>query len=268
MALAWTTPALVRAASLAVLVAQLPHFVYHLAHAGLLPTTADRVLNSVLLGSGIAVPLLLLRGASRLDGPSRERPTAPTLQPFVRQQTILLTTYRRDGTPIGTPVHLVVDGDRAFFRTWDATWKFKRIRNNPEVTIAPSTARGTPTGPAVKARARILAGEEAAHASRALACKYPTLHGLLVPLAHRLCRYTTAHVEVVPIADGHAVPRTARGASLAWDDVAAGRFVLNRAGREAFPRRDGRSTVTDNLVAAGESCKERGIDGRRTSPLT
>ena len=31
----------------------------------------------------------------------------PTLEPFVRQRTVLLTTYRRDGTPVGTPVELV-----------------------------------------------------------------------------------------------------------------------------------------------------------------
>lgn len=46
-------------------------------------------------------------------------PASTVLAPFVRQKTVLLTTYRRDGTPVGTPVHIAVDGDRAFFRTWD-----------------------------------------------------------------------------------------------------------------------------------------------------
>lgn len=32
--------------------------------------------------------------------------------PFVRQNTVLLTSYKRDGTPVGTPVHIAVDGDR------------------------------------------------------------------------------------------------------------------------------------------------------------
>jgi len=50
---------------------------------------------------------------------------------FVHQRTVLLTTYRRDGTPVGTPVNIVVDGDRAFVRTFDTAWKLKRIRNNP-----------------------------------------------------------------------------------------------------------------------------------------
>lgn len=41
----------------------------------------------------------------------------PTLEPFVRQTYVLLTTYRRDGTPVGTPVNITVDGHRAFVRT-------------------------------------------------------------------------------------------------------------------------------------------------------
>jgi hypothetical protein len=28
----------------------------------------------------------------------------PALEPFVRQRTVLLSTYRRDGAPVGTPV--------------------------------------------------------------------------------------------------------------------------------------------------------------------
>ena len=64
---------------------------------------------------------------------------------FVHQRTVLLTTYRRDGTPVSTPVDIVVDGDRAFVRTFDTAWKLKRIRNNSTVKIAPSTARGKPT---------------------------------------------------------------------------------------------------------------------------
>jgi len=108
----------------------------------------------------------------------------------------LLTTFRRDGTPVQTPVSIAVDGDHAFIRTWDTAGKVKRIRNNPEVTIAPCTARGRPTGASIPAHARILTGEESAHAGRLLAGKHPILHGLLVPLGHRLRRNTTIHVEL------------------------------------------------------------------------
>jgi len=102
---------------------------------------------------------------------------------FVHERTVLLTTYRRDGTAVGTPVNIVVDGDRAFVRTFDTAWKLKRIQNNPTVEIAPSTARGQSTGPAIRARARVLGSTESDHASHALNKKYPILHASLC----RLC---------------------------------------------------------------------------------
>src|SRR5215218_9754903 len=97
--------------------------------------------------------------------------STPVLEPFVRQWAVLLTTYKRDGTPVGTAVNIVVEGDHAYFRTWDTAWKFRRILNNPEVEFAPCTPLGRPTGPAIRARARILDGEESAHARRLLARK-------------------------------------------------------------------------------------------------
>lgn len=124
---------------------------------------------------------------------------ASVLEPFVRQQTVLLTTYRRDGTPVGTPVNIVVAGDRAFVRTWDTAGKLKRIRNNPQVELAPSTFRGHPTGPAIRARARVLSGAEAEYASQALAHKYPLMHGIVVPLIHRLRGNKTMHIELTPM---------------------------------------------------------------------
>ena len=110
---------------------------------------------------------------------------ASALKSFVNQRTVLLTTYRCSGGPVGTAVNIAIDGDRAFVRTFDKAWKLRRIRNNPVVEIAPSTVRGKPTAAAIRARSRVLSGSEAAHASQALNKKHPLLHGLLVPLAHR-----------------------------------------------------------------------------------
>ena len=124
---------------------------------------------------------------------------------FERQWAILLTTYRRDGTPVGTPVNIAVDGDRAYIRTYDRAGKAKRLRNNPNVEIAPSTMRGKPTGPAMRARLRLLSGEEDRHAARALRRKHRIVHGVLVPLSHRLARYKTLHYEVTPLDPASAV---------------------------------------------------------------
>ena len=121
-----------------------------------------------------------------------------TFEPFARRRTALLTTYKRDGTPVDTPLTIAVEGDRAFIRTYDRAWKAKRMRNNPEVRIAPCTVRGKPRGQAIPARTRLLEGEEAARAARALARRQRVLQGVVVPLTHRVMRYTTLHYEVTP----------------------------------------------------------------------
>jgi PPOX class probable F420-dependent enzyme len=125
---------------------------------------------------------------------------ATILAPFVHQGTVLLTTFRKVGTPVGTPVSIAVDGNVAYIRSWSTAGKIKRIRNNPVVEVEPSTMRGRPTGgPRFQARARLLAGDEAAHARALLRRKHPVLHGVLVPVAHRLAGYETVHLELTPL---------------------------------------------------------------------
>ena len=120
------------------------------------------------------------------------------LAPLKDAKTILLTTYKRDGTAVGTPVSIAFDGDRAFFRSYDKAWKTRRLRHNPRVQAAPSTFRGRPTGPAIGARATLLEGEEARVAAKALARRHRVLQAVLVPAAHRLMRYDTMHYELRP----------------------------------------------------------------------
>ncbi len=119
------------------------------------------------------------------------------LDQFTRQRNVLLTTYRRDGTPVATPVHIAVDGGVAYIRTFDPSGKLKRMRRCADVEIAPSTVRGRVTGASLRASARILAGEECAHAGRALAAKYPFLHGKLFPWYHRRKGLVTTNIELI-----------------------------------------------------------------------
>lgn len=123
------------------------------------------------------------------------------LKPFIDQWTVLITTYRRNGTPVDTPVNIAVEGKRAYIRTFDSAWKLKRIQNNPEVEIAPSTVTGKSTGPTIHAHARVLNGDEAAHASQLIARKHPIFQGVIIPLLHRLCGDQTIHIELTPMAN-------------------------------------------------------------------
>ncbi len=107
------------------------------------------------------------------------------LEPLVRQWAVLLTTQKQDGSRVGTPVNIAVHGDRAYVSTPANTAKVKRLRNFPDVGIAPCTLRGRPTGPSLRARARLLDGEESAAAVRLLRRKYPVVHRVLVPLELR-----------------------------------------------------------------------------------
>ena len=121
---------------------------------------------------------------------------------FTDQRTVSLTTYRRDGTPVATPVHIAVVASTAYIRTFDPSGKLKRIRRSSAVEIAPCTVRGRVTGPAMRATARILSGDESTRAGRALAAKYPFLHGKLFPWYHRRKGLVTTNIELRAVDTG------------------------------------------------------------------
>jgi uncharacterized protein len=88
------------------------------------------------------------------------------------QKYISLGTFRKSGAKIATPVWFGEDGDKLYVMTLSKMGKTKRIRNNPQVTVAPCTMRGKVTGPEVAALARILPQEEQAHARLTINRKY------------------------------------------------------------------------------------------------
>ncbi len=85
---------------------------------------------------------------------------------------ISLETFRKSGAAVATPVWFAMQGGKLAFMSRDDSGKLKRIRNNPQVRLAPCTMRGKVTGPAVSGKARVLSGEEAAAARAALERKY------------------------------------------------------------------------------------------------
>ncbi|MEU3059269.1 PPOX class F420-dependent oxidoreductase [Streptomyces subrutilus] len=59
-----------------------------------------------------------------------------------RARYISLTTFRKDGTPVATPVWAVADGGELYVWTRTETWKVKRIRNDGRVRVAACDVRG------------------------------------------------------------------------------------------------------------------------------
>lgn len=91
-----------------------------------------------------------------------------------RGKYVSVTTFRRDGTPVPTPVWYALGEGELVFWTGAASGKVKRLRNNPRVVIAPCNARGrvTPGAPALETTARVLDDTGKAAARRLLARRY------------------------------------------------------------------------------------------------
>ncbi|GAA2613490.1 hypothetical protein GCM10010399_50430 [Dactylosporangium fulvum] len=83
------------------------------------------------------------------------------LEPLRTSNVALVTSFRRDGRGVGTPVGITVRDDRAYFTTRAKTWKVKRIGNNPRVTLAPCDKRGRVLGETVECTARRITEEHA-----------------------------------------------------------------------------------------------------------
>ena len=88
--------------------------------------------------------------------------------PLSSSRTALLTTYRRGGEPVGTPLSIAVTGGKAYFVTASDSGKARRLAGNPDVTLAPCTLSGKVTGEAVAGRARRLEPEERRRAAKGL----------------------------------------------------------------------------------------------------
>lgn len=79
-----------------------------------------------------------------------------TFAEVAKSEYILLTTFTKDGRPKPTAIWAAPKGDVLVVITGGESWKVKRIRNNPRVTIAECDRGGKPKGEAVEATAAIL----------------------------------------------------------------------------------------------------------------
>lgn len=136
------------------------------------------VLASVALGLAAGLVLLDRRATRR-----RERVATPDADdgrphpfaPLRGQRYVSLTTFRRSGEAVATPVWFALYNGRLYVTTPPDSGKMKRIRNNPEVLLVPSDAFGRekrlPEG-AVRGLARDVANESTSAAEAELWRKY------------------------------------------------------------------------------------------------
>jgi uncharacterized protein len=128
-----------------------------------------------------------------------EKATFPDLG---REQCIALTTFRKTGQRVVTPVWFAISLGTIYVETHADAGKLKRLRHTARVTLAPCTYSGKVTGAVSEGNARILTeSEESTAASAALAKKYGIMRSLFhfVRNARRMLQ-RKAKVEVVYIA--------------------------------------------------------------------
>jgi PPOX class probable F420-dependent enzyme len=88
------------------------------------------------------------------------------------QKYISLKTFRKNGVGVATAVWFGEADGKLYVMTRSDMGKTKRIRNNPQVLVAPCSVRGTVSGPEFAASARILPPEDHARARQAINRKY------------------------------------------------------------------------------------------------
>ncbi len=103
---------------------------------------------------------------------SNEAKREAELSAVRRGKYISLATFRKNGEAVYTPLWFAEEDGKLYVMTRDDSWKYKRIRNNPDVRVAASTIRGRIIGPELSARARVLSGDESNAARRLLKRKY------------------------------------------------------------------------------------------------
>jgi PPOX class probable F420-dependent enzyme len=118
----------------------------------------------------------------------------------------LLTTFRKSGEPVPTPVWFGLADGKVYFRTEATVGKVKRIRNNPRVRLAPCTLRGRPLGPPAEGSARVLRPEGADRAEHAIASNYGLFRGTYEAVGQRLSSIEQVYVEIEPLSPDEAVP--------------------------------------------------------------
>jgi len=88
------------------------------------------------------------------------------------QKYISIATFRKSGIAVHTPVWFGEEDGKLYIMTRSDSGKYKRIRNNPQVRLGPSSMRGRITGPEFPATARILPPQDWPQARATIHRKY------------------------------------------------------------------------------------------------
>jgi PPOX class probable F420-dependent enzyme len=100
---------------------------------------------------------------------------APAVDELERAKYISLTTFKRDGFPVSSPVWITGTGGTYLFTTGGKAWKTRRLQRNATVQVQVCDMRGRikPTATVYMGTGEVLTSSDAvSEAERALATKY------------------------------------------------------------------------------------------------
>jgi uncharacterized protein len=130
-----------------------------------------------------------------------EAPAIGELKDVAHRRHALIVTYRRDGTPVATPVWAAVADGRVYVRTERASGKVKRLDRDSRALIAPCSASGRPLGSPLPVSGRVLKPREENVAEAALAGRYGAGRALFESTADAM-RVDMAYLELTPVPTG------------------------------------------------------------------
>ena len=122
---------------------------------------------------------------------------------IANERYVLFTTFKRDGSAVGTAVWIAPFGNgQACFTTGGDSAKVKRLRNNPRVTLQKCDYKGrvAPGSPVIEATARVVTGADCEPVNVAMRAKYAIQFRLLTwssAVTSRIKRQSVADAAVV-----------------------------------------------------------------------
>ena len=123
--------------------------------------------------------------------------TASDLSAMSGAKYALFVSFKKDGSPVPTPVWFGLDGGKAYLRAETETAKVKRVRRDPHVRVGPCDIRGKPKGPLCEGTARILPPDEEEVAEHAIQSNYGAGRKVFEGMGDRM-GVEAVYIEVTP----------------------------------------------------------------------
>ncbi|WP_081769324.1 PPOX class F420-dependent oxidoreductase [Nocardia nova] len=90
-----------------------------------------------------------------------------------------MSTFRKDGSGVGSPVWVAEESGRLFVWTETNSHRFRCLRANPSVTVQPCSFRGAPLDVVISGHPKLLDDSGTARVRMPLAHKYLAAYSAL-----------------------------------------------------------------------------------------